>query len=84
MVTEDPLALRVLAYLASKYRPVLSEWVEVPEIAAALALPEGEVEARCQRLLERGLVETSPPDDENESAAALITVKGLLAIGRVP
>lgn len=84
MATQDPLALRVLAYLANQYRPVMADWVDMAEIAAGLAVSEAEVEARCQLLLQRGFIEAAPPDEENESPAALITVKGLLAIGRVP
>ena len=62
----------------------MSEWVEMPEIAAALGVPAAVIEASCEALLSAGLLESSPPDEENENWAALITVKGLLAIGRVP
>jgi DNA-binding transcriptional ArsR family regulator len=84
VVLDDPLSLRILTFLAGRYLPVMSEWIEAGEIAAALSVPAAEVERRLQALLERGLVEFSPADEENEQAAALITVKGLLAIGRVP
>jgi DNA-binding transcriptional ArsR family regulator len=80
----DPIAVRVLTYLADKYRPVTSDWVDVSEIATAIGISADSVAARCERLLEQALVETAPADAENESPAALITVKGLLAIGRVP
>lgn len=79
-----PLAERILAYLGDQYRPVQSDWVETLEIASALRVEAAEVDARCQSLAARGLVELSPPDEENESYAAIITTKGLLAIGRVP
>jgi DNA-binding MarR family transcriptional regulator len=84
MVLDDPIMGRVLIYLADRYRPVTSDWVDMSEIARALGLSTDDVVARCQRLLEQAFVETAPADAENESPAALITVKGLLAVGRVP
>ena len=84
MVLEDSVAVRVLTYLADKYRPVTSDWVDVSEIADAIGISADDVLRRCERLLERALVETAPADAENDSPAALITVKGLLAVGRVP
>jgi DNA-binding IclR family transcriptional regulator len=84
VVLDDVLALRILSFLAGRYRPVMSDWVEVPEIAAALTIPAEDVEQRLQPLQQQGLIEVSPVDEENEQTAALITVKGLLAIGRVP
>lgn len=84
MVNLDPMSLRVLTFLADRYQPVMSEWVETPEIAAGLSVPLTEVDDCCRSLTGPGLVELSLPDAENPHAAALITVKGLLAIGRVP
>jgi DNA-binding IclR family transcriptional regulator len=84
VVLDDALAVRILTFLASRYLPVMSDWVETPEIAAALAVPAADVERRLEPLLQQGLIEVSPADEENERPAALITVKGLLAIGRVP
>jgi hypothetical protein len=81
---DNSIELGVLTYLADNYRPVMSEWIEAVELATALSLPIESVEACCAQLQQRGLIEMSPPDEENEHAAALITVKGLLAIGRVP
>jgi hypothetical protein len=84
VVPDDPLTQRLLAYLADRYLPVMSEWIDAAEIAAALAVPQEEIERRYEPLLVRGLIEVSPADEENERSASLITVKGLLAIGRVP
>lgn len=80
----DPLSDRILAYLADQYRPVSSEWVETAAVAQALGVERGEVNARCMLLVGQGLIELSPPDDENEGYAAIITNRGLLSIGRVP
>ncbi len=84
MVLDDALALRILTFLAGRYLPVMSNWVETPEIATALAVSAEDVEQRLEPLLWQGLIELSLADEENEQPAALITVKGLLAIGRVP
>jgi hypothetical protein len=84
VATLDPLSLRVLQYLAGKYRPVTSDWVDAAEISIGLAAPIDAIEQACARLLGGGLIELSPADEENEHDAALITVKGLLALGLVP
>lgn len=84
MVVEDRLTLRILSYLADRYRPVTSELVDLAEIASVLGAPMPDIELRCRHLVEQTLVEIALPDAENENAAAVITVKGLLAIGRVP
>jgi hypothetical protein len=84
MSTTDPLADRILRFLGDRYLPVQTDWIETPRIAAALHVEAERVDARCRILAERGLIELSAPDDENATYAALITTKGLLAIGRVP
>lgn len=84
MVLDDALASRLLVYLADRYLPVMSDWVDTRDVAAAFAVAETDIERRYERLLEQGLIEVSPPDGENTSSAALITVRGLLAIGRAP
>jgi DNA-binding IclR family transcriptional regulator len=81
---DDALSLRILNHLAECYLPVMSDWVDATAIAASIGLPVEEVERRCAELQAQGLVETAAPDDEHGSAAALITVKGLLAVGRLP
>ena len=81
---EDPLPQRILAYLADTYRPVMSDWIGYSEIALALATPISAIQSCCLDLERQTLIETAPPDDENESSAAIITVKGLLSIGRPP
>jgi hypothetical protein len=83
-VEEDPLSLRVLTYLADAYRPVMSDWIDYSEIALALAAPISAIQSCCEDLERQTLIETAPPDDENESSAAIITVRGLLSIGRPP
>jgi hypothetical protein len=80
----DPLSLRILDFLAERYLPVMSDWVDVSAIAESLGVPAEEIERRCAGLQAQALVELAPPDEEHSSAAALITVKGLLAVGRVP
>ena len=80
----DPLTERVLRYLADRYLPVASDWVETRDAAQDLDLHVADVNARCQTLVARGLIELSPPDEEHAGYAALITNKGLLAIGRAP
>lgn len=80
----DPETLRVLTYLADRYRPVSSDWVETQSIAGALGLPIGEINSRCQMLIAQGLIELSPPDEEHESYAAIVTTKGLRLLGRGP
>lgn len=80
----DGLSERVLEYLADRYRPVSSDWVETQAIAQSFGIDASEVDARCQALIARGFIELSPPDEENLGSAAIITNKGLLAIGRAP
>jgi hypothetical protein len=81
---DDPVSPRILNYLAECYLPVMSDWVDLTAIAASIGAPVEEVERRCAWLQSQGLVETAPPDEEHASAGALITVKGLLAVGRLP
>lgn len=78
------LSLRILTYLADAYLPVVSEWVDCSQIASEFGLPVGDIELRCHQLERQTLIEVAAPDQDNPNAAALITVKGLLAIGRVP
>jgi hypothetical protein len=81
---EGSIPAGILYFLAERYLPVMSDWVDVSEIAGALGLPIEEVERYTAELQEHALIETAPPDEEHASAAAIITVKGLLAIGRLP
>ncbi|MGI8550924.1 MAG: MarR family transcriptional regulator [Dehalococcoidia bacterium] len=79
---DDPLPVRVLECLADRYLPVASSWVETGTIAARLDVPEANVNSCCKLLVARGLIEFSPPDEENDGYAAIITIKGLRSIGR--
>jgi hypothetical protein len=74
----------ILAYLADRYVPVQTDWTETAAIARALGEDVARIDARCGALAREGLLELSAPDAENDCAAAIITVKGLLAIGRLP
>jgi DNA-binding transcriptional ArsR family regulator len=84
MVLEDANAIRILGYLADRYRPVSSEWVDASDIASALGIEPDAVDQLFDGLRASGLVEMSLPDEEHESSAAIITVKGLLDLGRAP
>lgn len=84
MNSDDPLALGILTALAAQYQPVAADWVETRAIAAATGIEEARVNSHCKLLLAQGLIELSPPDEEHDGYAAIITVKGLLAIGRTP
>jgi hypothetical protein len=84
VVTPDLFAQRILAYLGDRYLPVHSDWVETEAIAAALRAETTDVEAHLRDLVQPGLVELACPDEDNSSYAAIITTKGLLAIGRLP
>lgn len=83
-VGEQPFAARILTYLADRYLPVFSEWVETRTIARELGVDEENVNATCRLLRERALIELAEPEESGESLAAIITTPGLLAIGRVP
>ena len=80
----DSVASYVLNYLADQYRPVSSEWVDTSAIASAIGVDEPRINERLERLVVQGLIELSSPDEEFESYAAVITVKGLRALGRAP
>lgn len=80
----DSVASHVLNYLADQYRPVSSEWVDTPAIAGATGIDEPRIDRRLAHLAVQGLIELSSPDEEFESYAAVITVKGLRALGRAP
>jgi hypothetical protein len=84
VTTTDPFAQRILLVLADRYLPVHADWVQAAEIAVSLRVGTADVEARLLDLVTPGLVELASPDDENPCYAAIITTRGLLAIGRLP
>jgi len=81
---EDPRSAGVLEYLGDRYLPVHADWVELPAMAVSLGLDPATLVACCQALAGQGLIELAAPDGENDNHAAIITTRGLLAIGRAP
>jgi hypothetical protein len=81
---DDALTARILEYLGDRYLPVQGDWVELPAMAASLRIECKRLVTRCEALAGRGLIELAAPDADDDSYAAIITARGLLAIGRAP